>query len=206
MADTILDPSDDDPPPTLDEPPRLTEVFLDEPPRLTEVDPPAAPAPAPRRPPPPMPMAPARKVAIALSVLAAVLLVAGVGSIYPLEQYGTGLVILLLTLVNAVIGLRQEGKAAAAVAEWTDGGREVVYLLASRGEAGIDTLPPEECAPVREREQRAGAAADCPAAAPEYRHEAPALGATPSELGERSLGGASIPRAGRARRSPSLAS
>ncbi|MEU7334033.1 PIG-L deacetylase family protein [Streptomyces parvus] len=48
--------------------------------------------------------------------------------------------------------------AAAAVAEWTDGGREVVYLLASRGEAGIDTLPPEECAPVREREQRASAA------------------------------------------------
>ncbi|MFD4020965.1 PIG-L deacetylase family protein [Streptomyces sindenensis] len=47
--------------------------------------------------------------------------------------------------------------AAAAVAEWTDGGREVVYLLASRGEAGIDTLPPEECAPVREREQRASA-------------------------------------------------
>ncbi|MFJ5044378.1 PIG-L deacetylase family protein [Streptomyces sp. NPDC088719] len=47
---------------------------------------------------------------------------------------------------------------AAAVAEWTDGGREVVYLLASRGEAGIDTLSPEECAPVREREQRAGAA------------------------------------------------
>lgn len=48
--------------------------------------------------------------------------------------------------------------AAAAVAEWTDGGREVVYLLACRGEAGIDTLPPEECAPVREREQRASAA------------------------------------------------
>ncbi|MFE9458339.1 PIG-L deacetylase family protein [Streptomyces californicus] len=48
--------------------------------------------------------------------------------------------------------------AAAAVAEWTDGGREVVYLLASRGEAGIDTLAPEECAPVREREQRASAA------------------------------------------------
>ncbi|MFD5202471.1 PIG-L deacetylase family protein [Streptomyces sp. NPDC058375] len=48
--------------------------------------------------------------------------------------------------------------AAAAVAEWTDGGREVSYLLASRGEAGIETLPPEECAPVREREQRASAA------------------------------------------------
>jgi len=45
-----------------------------------------------------------------------VLLVAGFGSLYPIKQYGTGLVILLLTLVNALIGLRQEGKAAAAVA------------------------------------------------------------------------------------------
>ncbi|ATZ00263.1 PIG-L deacetylase family protein [Streptomyces bacillaris] len=48
--------------------------------------------------------------------------------------------------------------AAAAVAAWTDGGREVVYLLATRGEAGIDSLPPAECAPLREREQRASAA------------------------------------------------
>ncbi|MFI8436121.1 PIG-L deacetylase family protein [Streptomyces sp. NPDC079020] len=48
--------------------------------------------------------------------------------------------------------------AAAAVAGWTDGGREVSYLLASRGEAGIDTLPPAECGPVREREQRESAA------------------------------------------------
>ncbi|MFI5770499.1 PIG-L deacetylase family protein [Streptomyces sp. NPDC051658] len=47
---------------------------------------------------------------------------------------------------------------AAAVAGWTDGGREVSYLLATRGEAGIDTLEPEECAPLREREQRASAA------------------------------------------------
>ncbi|MEV4193576.1 PIG-L deacetylase family protein [Streptomyces toxytricini] len=47
---------------------------------------------------------------------------------------------------------------AAAVADWTDGGREVAYLLASRGEAGIDTLAPEECAPLREAEQRASAA------------------------------------------------
>ncbi|MGH4030089.1 PIG-L deacetylase family protein [Actinomycetota bacterium Odt1-20B] len=47
---------------------------------------------------------------------------------------------------------------SAAVAAWTDGGREVAYLLASRGEAGIDTLPPAECAPLREREQRASAA------------------------------------------------
>ncbi len=47
---------------------------------------------------------------------------------------------------------------AAAVAGWTDGGREVSYLLASRGEAGIDTIAPAECAPLREREQRASAA------------------------------------------------
>ncbi len=45
-----------------------------------------------------------------------VLLVAGVGSIWPLHELGTGLVLLFLTLFNAVLGLNQEGKAAAAVA------------------------------------------------------------------------------------------
>jgi LmbE family N-acetylglucosaminyl deacetylase len=49
--------------------------------------------------------------------------------------------------------------AAAAVAEWTAEGREVAYLLLTRGEAGIDGLEPGECARVREAEQRAGAAA-----------------------------------------------
>lgn len=49
--------------------------------------------------------------------------------------------------------------AAAAVAEWTAAGREVAYLLVTRGEAGIDGLAPGECARVREAEQRAGAAA-----------------------------------------------
>ncbi|AWZ06709.1 MULTISPECIES: PIG-L deacetylase family protein [unclassified Streptomyces] len=47
---------------------------------------------------------------------------------------------------------------AAAIADWTDGGREVVYLLATRGEAGIDGIAPAECAPLREAEQRASAA------------------------------------------------
>ncbi|MGW5665583.1 PIG-L deacetylase family protein [Streptomyces sp. NPDC003758] len=47
---------------------------------------------------------------------------------------------------------------AAAVAGWTDGGREVAYLLATRGEAGIDSLEPSACGPLREREQRASAA------------------------------------------------
>ncbi|MFF6782866.1 PIG-L family deacetylase [Streptomyces sp. NPDC012510] len=47
---------------------------------------------------------------------------------------------------------------SAAIAAWTDAGREVAYVLATRGEAGIDTLPPAECGPLREREQRASAA------------------------------------------------
>jgi Ca2+-transporting ATPase len=45
-----------------------------------------------------------------------VLLAAGVGSLYPLKQLGTSLLLILLTLFNAVEGLQQEGKAAAAVA------------------------------------------------------------------------------------------
>jgi Ca2+-transporting ATPase len=45
-----------------------------------------------------------------------VLLAAGVLSLYPVKQYATGLLLLFLTLFNAVLGLRQEGKAAAAVA------------------------------------------------------------------------------------------
>ncbi|MDQ0994475.1 PIG-L deacetylase family protein [Streptomyces sp. V3I7] len=48
---------------------------------------------------------------------------------------------------------------SAAVAGWTDAGREVAYVLATRGEAGIDGLEPERCGPLREREQRASAAA-----------------------------------------------
>lgn len=47
---------------------------------------------------------------------------------------------------------------SAAVAVWTDEGREITYLLATRGEAGIDTVDPVTAAPLREREQRASAA------------------------------------------------
>ena len=49
--------------------------------------------------------------------------------------------------------------AAGAVAAWTDAGNEVRYLLVTRGEAGIDSLPPQECAPLRQAEQQAAAAA-----------------------------------------------
>lgn len=49
--------------------------------------------------------------------------------------------------------------AGGAVAAWTAQGKEVAYLMVSRGEAGIDGMTPEECAPVREAEQIASAAA-----------------------------------------------
>ena len=48
--------------------------------------------------------------------------------------------------------------AAAAVARWTDAGNEVVYLLATRGEAGIDGVPPERSGPLRVAEQQRSAA------------------------------------------------
>lgn len=47
---------------------------------------------------------------------------------------------------------------AAAVARWTAQGKRVVYGLATSGEAGIDGIDPERCAPLREDEERAGAA------------------------------------------------
>lgn len=48
--------------------------------------------------------------------------------------------------------------AASAVAVWTDAGAEVVYTLVTSGEAGIDGIDPAECAPLREEEERVGAA------------------------------------------------
>jgi len=33
--------------------------------------------------------------------------------------------------------------AASAVARWTSQGKQVNYLMVSRGEAGIDSMPPE---------------------------------------------------------------
>jgi LmbE family N-acetylglucosaminyl deacetylase len=49
--------------------------------------------------------------------------------------------------------------AAAAIARWTAQGKQITYLLATHGEAGIDALEPSECARVREAEERTSAAA-----------------------------------------------
>jgi LmbE family N-acetylglucosaminyl deacetylase len=43
---------------------------------------------------------------------------------------------------------------AAAVACWTARGVDVAYAVVTSGEAGIDSLPPEQARPLREREQR----------------------------------------------------
>jgi LmbE family N-acetylglucosaminyl deacetylase len=48
--------------------------------------------------------------------------------------------------------------AAAAIARWTGQGKRIVYVLLTSGEAGIDGIPPEQCGPLREQEQRAAAA------------------------------------------------
>lgn len=47
--------------------------------------------------------------------------------------------------------------ASAAVARWTAAGKRVVYVLATRGEAGIDAMPPERVAAIREAEERESA-------------------------------------------------
>ena len=48
--------------------------------------------------------------------------------------------------------------AASAVARWTSQGKQVAYLLATRGEAGIDGMDPSAAGPLREEEERQSAA------------------------------------------------
>ncbi len=47
---------------------------------------------------------------------------------------------------------------AAAVATWTAAGKDVRYVLATRGEAGMAGVPPDEAGPLREEEERRAAA------------------------------------------------
>jgi LmbE family N-acetylglucosaminyl deacetylase len=47
---------------------------------------------------------------------------------------------------------------SAAVDVWTKAGKAVTYFLLTRGEAGIDTMPPHQAGPLREQEERDGAA------------------------------------------------
>jgi LmbE family N-acetylglucosaminyl deacetylase len=47
--------------------------------------------------------------------------------------------------------------AASAIARWTAQGKEVTYLLVTRGEAGIESMAPEEAGPLRAQEERRSA-------------------------------------------------
>lgn len=48
--------------------------------------------------------------------------------------------------------------AASAIARWTRQGKWIGYVLVTAGEAGIDSLEPEACAPLRIGDQRRSAA------------------------------------------------
>ena len=48
--------------------------------------------------------------------------------------------------------------AASAIAAWTRQGKVISYVLVTSGEAGIDGLAPREAGPLREEEERRGAA------------------------------------------------
>jgi Ca2+-transporting ATPase len=73
-----------------------------------------------------------------------VLLAAGIGSLYPLRQLGTGLLLILLTLFNAVMGLREEGKAAAAVAALQ---KMVIVTARVRRDGQLAEIPAEQLVP-----------------------------------------------------------
>lgn len=47
--------------------------------------------------------------------------------------------------------------AAAAIARWTAQGKTIRYCMVTSGEAGVDSIPPDECRPLREAEQRESA-------------------------------------------------
>ncbi len=49
--------------------------------------------------------------------------------------------------------------ASSAIARWTKQGKQITYLLLTRGEAGIDSIEPERTADIRTKEQIAAAKA-----------------------------------------------
>ncbi len=73
-----------------------------------------------------------------------VLLAAGIGSLYPLKQLGTGILLIVLTLFNAVLGLQQEGKAAAAVAALQ---KMMIVKARVRRDGQLAEIPAEQLVP-----------------------------------------------------------
>ena len=73
-----------------------------------------------------------------------VLLAAGLLSLYPLRQLGTGLLLILLTLANAVLGLQQEGEAENAVAALQ---RRLIVTARVRRDGQEAEIPAEQLVP-----------------------------------------------------------
>src|SRR3954451_17254352 len=110
-----------------------------------------------------------------------VLLGAGVISIYPVKQPGTGIMILLLTLLNAVLGLNQEGKAAAAVAALA---KMMIVKAKVRRDGALSLLPAEQLVPGDIVEVEAGDVVPA---------DGRVLGAATLEVAEAALTGESLP-------------
>jgi Ca2+-transporting ATPase len=73
-----------------------------------------------------------------------VLVLAGIFSIWPVQQVSTGVMLILLTLFNAYLGLSQEGKAAAAVAALQE-----MMIIKSKvlRDGRVSELPAEQLVP-----------------------------------------------------------
>ena len=73
-----------------------------------------------------------------------VLVAASVLSFWPVKEYGTGLVLIVITVFNALLGMQQEGKAAAAVAALS----KMMIVKAKVRRAGtLREVPAEELVP-----------------------------------------------------------
>ncbi len=73
-----------------------------------------------------------------------VLLVAGVFSLFLPDQFATGVVLIGLTLLNAAMGLNQEGKAEASVAALQ---KMMVVKAKVRRDGALVQLPMEQLVP-----------------------------------------------------------
>jgi Ca2+-transporting ATPase len=73
-----------------------------------------------------------------------VLVVAAVLSFWPVKEYGTGLVLIAITVFNALLGMQQEGKAAAAVAALS---RMMIVKARVRRSGALREIPAEELVP-----------------------------------------------------------
>src|SRR3954452_22046240 len=110
-----------------------------------------------------------------------VLLGAGIISIYPVKQPGTGIMILALTLLNALLGLSQEGKAAAAVAALA---KMMIIKARVRRDGKLAQLPAEQLVPGDVVEIEAGDVVPA---------DGRVLSAATLELAESALTGESMP-------------